>query len=192
MVFPSGIQSITQRIETIRRHLDAMENGAQIPGDVPENGKSFGRILNDKLAPTTGTPVTDVNSQHLEDMVETQAQRVGLDPSLAKAVVKAESGFNPDAVSPAGAKGLMQLMPATAQSLGVKAILDPVENVQGGTQYLKSLMEKYHSIPNALAAYNAGPGAVDQHGGIPPYRETQNYVKRVLQYQQQYQAQDAE
>ena len=124
--------------------------------------------------------------QELEGIIQGQAKAQNVDASLIKAVVKAESGFNPNAVSPVGAQGLMQLMPGTANGLGVQDSFNPLQNVAGGTKYLKNLVEKYHSVPLGLAAYNAGPGAVDKYGGIPPYKETQNYVKKVLQYQQQF------
>jgi soluble lytic murein transglycosylase-like protein len=124
--------------------------------------------------------------QELEGIIQGQAKAQNMDASLIKAVVKAESGFNPNAVSPVGAQGLMQLMPGTANGLGVQDSFNPLQNVAGGTKYLKNLVEKYHSVPLGLAAYNAGPGAVDKYGGIPPYKETQNYVKKVLQYQQQF------
>lgn len=124
--------------------------------------------------------------QELEGIIQGQAKAQNIDASLIKAVVKAESGFNPNAVSPVGAQGLMQLMPGTANGLGVQDSFNPLQNVAGGTKYLKNLVEKYHSVPLGLAAYNAGPGAVDKYGGIPPYKETQNYVKKVLQYQQQF------
>jgi soluble lytic murein transglycosylase-like protein len=124
--------------------------------------------------------------QELEGIIQGQAKAQNMDASLIKAVVKAESGFNPNAVSSVGAQGLMQLMPGTANGLGVQDSFNPSQNVAGGTKYLKNLVEKYHSVPLGLAAYNAGPGAVDKYGGIPPYKETQNYVKKVLQYQQQF------
>ena len=104
-----------------------------------------------------------------------------MNEKLVRALIKQESGFNPTIVSKAGATGLMQLMPATAESLGVSDAKDPVQNVDGGVRYLKSLMKKYNgNLILSLAAYNAGPGAVDKYGGVPPYKETQNYVKNIL------------
>lgn len=109
------------------------------------------------------------------------AREHGLDPHLLTEVIRAESGFNPRAVSPAGAKGLMQLMDATARSLGVQDPFDPVQNVRAGARYLARLLERYSGdVRRALAAYNAGPGAVDRHNGVPPYRETQQYVGKIL------------
>jgi hypothetical protein len=110
------------------------------------------------------------------------ARRHGLDPDLVVAVVGVESGFRADAVSPKGAQGLMQLMPTTASALGVEDALDPAQNLDGGVRHLGSLLTLYGGdIVRALAAYNAGEGAVARHGGIPPYRETRAYVKKVLE-----------
>lgn len=109
------------------------------------------------------------------------ARRHGLDPALVLAVVAVESGFQPGAVSPKGAQGLMQLMPATARELGVSDAFDAEQNLDGGARYLRALLEQHRGdLRLALAAYNAGPGAVKRHGGVPPYPETRRYVEKVL------------
>ena len=114
-------------------------------------------------------------------LIDRTAQKYGIDEKLVRALVKQESGFNPNAKSHAGALGLMQLMPSTAAGLGVKNPLDPVQNVEGGVKYLKSMLDRFNgNTILALAAYNAGPNAVKKYGGVPPYKETQNYVRSIL------------
>ena len=118
---------------------------------------------------------------HLDDVVNSASGRYRLDPDLVNSVIKAESGFNVRAVSPKGAQGLMQLMPGTASSLGVSNAFDPEANVEGGTKYLRELLERYNfDLVKALAAYNAGPQRVEQFGGVPPYYETRAYVAKVV------------
>ncbi len=121
------------------------------------------------------------NPINLNDVVNSASGRYRLDPDLVNSVIKAESGFNARAVSPKGAQGLMQLMPGTASALGVPNAFDPRANVEGGTRYLRELLERYNfDLVKALAAYNAGPLRVEQYKGVPPYYETRAYVARIV------------
>jgi soluble lytic murein transglycosylase-like protein len=125
---------------------------------------------------------TKSGSSNVSQVIDEASHLYHVDKSLIKAVIQQESQYNPEAVSPKGAMGLMQLMPQTAEILGVNNPFDVRENVMGGTRFLKALLNKYDNDLNlSLAAYNAGPEAVDKFGGIPPYEETENYVKNVLQ-----------
>jgi len=124
-------------------------------------------------APTTGAT--------LREVVDNASSRHHLDPDLVTSVIRAESDFNPHAVSPKGAQGLMQLMPGTASRLGVENAFDPQDNVEAGARYLRTLIERYNfDLKKALAAYNAGPQRVSEYGGVPPYRETQAYVSKII------------
>lgn len=121
-----------------------------------------------------------------DELIERIARRHGVPAALVKAVVKTESNFQRHAVSSKGAQGLMQLMPATAADLGVRDAFSPEENLRGGTRYLRAMIDRYGDWKHALAAYNAGPGRVDEYGGVPPYAETREYVERVLHYYRRY------
>lgn len=120
-------------------------------------------------------------STNIDEIIETFSNKYNIDSDFIKAIIKQESGFNKNATSKKGAMGLMQLMPATAKSLGVKDAYNPWENIEGGVKLLSGLLSKYNNNQElALAAYNAGSGAVSKYGGIPPYKETQNYVKSIM------------
>ncbi len=123
---------------------------------------------------------------YIKERARYYARKYGIPENLFLNLVKAESNFDPKAVSSKGAKGLCQLMPDTAKMLGVKNIFDVDENLEAGARYLKMLYEKYKDWKLALAAYNAGSGAVDRYGSIPPYKETQNYVRRILEKKKNY------
>jgi soluble lytic murein transglycosylase-like protein len=127
-------------------------------------------------------PAADIRSGvDLNEVVKSASGTYHLDPDLVNSVIRAESGFNVRAVSPKGAQGLMQLMPQTASQLGVQNAFDPQSNVEGGTRYLRELLERYDfDLIKALAAYNAGPQRVEQYGGVPPYYETKAYVARIV------------
>ena len=145
----------------------------------------FEKELTPVFAPPSvlaGRPATrSSSSRNLNEVVSSASNQYHLDPDLVTSVIRAESGFNPHAVSPKGARGLMQLMPKTASQLGVPNAFDPQSNVQGGTRYLRELLERCHfDIVKALAAYNAGPQRVEQYRGVPPYYETRAYVARIV------------
>lgn len=121
-----------------------------------------------------------LNRQAFSTIIQASAEVFAIDEALIRAIIHAESAYQPEAISPQGAQGLMQLMPATQKELQVENVFDPVNNIEGGTRYLAGLMKEFdQNIELAAAAYNAGPGAVRKYGGIPPYKETREYVRRV-------------
>ena len=128
-----------------------------------------------------------VDSRMFDPIIAEVAGRYQIDRALVKAVIKAESGFQPRAVSRTGARGLMQLMPQTALLHGVRNVHEPSQNIEGGVQHLRMLLDRYGgNVPLALAAYNAGENAVDKHGGVPPFPETVEYLSRVLRFRDLY------
>jgi soluble lytic murein transglycosylase-like protein len=122
--------------------------------------------------------------------IDAAAQKYGLDPALLRGLIRQESNFDPNAGSPAGAQGLCQLMPGTAAALGCTNVHDPAQNIDAGARYLRQQLDAFGGdVSKALAAYNAGPGAVKRYGGVPPYAETQNYVRQVQAYADEYRRQ---
>lgn len=173
----SSLDMTLRRINMIEHQFQSLVSYAQKPDS------DFQKILDAKaenhINPTTTTSTT--SRAEINDLISKYAEKNGLDEDFVKAVINQESGFNPKATSRCGAMGLMQLMPSTAQGLGVTNAYDAEQNIEGGTKYLKGLMDRFDNNKSlALAAYNAGPNAVKKYGGIPPYAETQNYVKNVL------------
>jgi len=179
------ISSVQSRIAEI--------TGAPPVGSVGESNPPFTRALAQALAPTASAPpyVTanalatlapaPIAPEQIDSLVQQNAATWQVDPALVKAIIANESGFNANATSDVGAQGLMQLMPATAAGVGVHNSYDPAQNVAGGTRYLKGLLDRFKGDTRlAVAAYNAGPGAVEKYGDVPPYAETKNYVQNVL------------
>jgi soluble lytic murein transglycosylase-like protein len=175
--------TVGARVAELDAMLAAVARGPQ-PAASQASNTSFAQALSAAQSPVApggaGGPVP------FGAEIDAAAQRYGLDPALLKGLIRQESGFDARAQSSAGALGLTQLMPSTAASLGVDP-LDPAQAIDGGARYLRQQLDRFGGDPAmALAAYNAGPGAVAMYGGIPPYAETQNYVQRVMAFAQQY------
>lgn len=156
---------IASELAAVARRIEEIAQGPRLEGNEFE------------AAVTTAT----FNSRApIHRYIAANAQAVGVDPALIEAIVANESGFDPNATSRAGARGLMQLMPQTAAMLGVTDPYDPVQNLRGGSRYLRALLDRFGDVELAVAAYNAGPAAVERYGGVPPYAETRKYVQNVL------------
>jgi len=159
-------------------------NGTLVLSDNPPVGetpdlRTF-KVPHSKDAVLVTKPTSQAYRDNYDDLIVHYAQAQNLRPDLVRAVVQVESGYNARAVSAKGAQGLMQLMPSTARQLGVRAPFDPDENIRGGTTYLRQLLDRFDGNEElALAAYNAGPVAVDRYGKVPPYAETRDYVRKV-------------
>lgn len=185
------MQSIEQKFQSLAQtsapNLDSdFQNilNAQMSNKAQETTQTQDKIFSANSSPLASSKVP---REALDNLIDKYSDKNGLDSDFVKAVIKQESGFNSSAKSYCGAMGLMQLMPATASSLGVHNAFDPEQNIAGGTKYLKGLMDRFDGNKElALAAYNAGPGAVKKYGGVPPYKETQNYVKNILASYQNY------
>jgi soluble lytic murein transglycosylase-like protein len=174
---PDAIAPAGEAMSAWRGHVSSVQaalDRARRAGDTPAPPRWW-RASPVTLAPRGSEPTS------FDRLFRAAAQREGLDPALLRAVARAESNLDPDAVSPAGAKGLMQLADATAWSLGVDDVFDPAQNIAAGAEYLGQMLRRYGGdTRRALAAYNAGPATVDRYGGVPPYAETQTYIQRVL------------
>ena len=191
-----------EAVEADAIYVVRSQNGSTVYTNRPRDNESILRVVSPNSGRLSRVPSSSFytsprlrksnNAYKFHDLIVRHARQKGLDPSLVKAVVHAESSFNPQARSPKGAMGLMQLMPATARSVGVNNPYEPAENIRGGVNYLAKMLKRYNGdIRLSLAAYNAGPLAVDTYRGIPPYRETQEYVRRVLALQRIYQQQSS-
>lgn len=185
---------MTAMVATLARidEIRAMIAPASAPA-TPQGG--FQAALDAAQAPAAGAaaqatpagPAGSAAAVPFATEIDAAAARHGVDPALLRALIRQESNFDPSARSPAGATGLTQLMPATARSLGVTNALDPAQAIEGGARYLRQQLDAFGGdVSKALAAYNAGPGAVRRFGGVPPYAETQAYVQRVMGYADQY------
>jgi len=185
MAMFENISAIEMRMQEIKAKFNTFNAPVAPPQGTPEtSGVNFSRILSSMQEAQMKLPASSSGGggeQDYANSINEAARQWKLDPALLKAVVKQESGFNASAVSGAGAMGLMQLMPDTARELGVNNPMDARENLMGGAKYLRSMLDRFDgNLTKALAAYNAGPGAVEQHGGVPPYQETQHYVENIL------------
>jgi soluble lytic murein transglycosylase-like protein len=183
-----SVAGVVARVSELEGIIAAANGGS--PSVAPASS------FNQQLAQATGAQAGAASSSGAgagsgsvpyEQQIDAAAAQRGVDPAVLKGLIKQESGFNPNAGSPAGAQGLTQLMPGTAASLGVTNVHDPAQSIDAGAHYLRMQLDRFGGdYGKALAAYNAGPGAVQRFGGVPPYAETRNYVRNVLAFAAQY------
>jgi len=174
--------------ENMANHQIEMQvNELQIESATLNMGDIEYFVAQEVIIPKYDFPSNPITEEDFYPIITVAAKQHEVDPSIVKAIIMAESSYNPKAVSNKGAKGLMQLMPVTARELGVKNSFDPVQNIDGGVRYFKMLLDRYKgNVKLALAAYNAGSGKVQEYNGIPPYKATRIYIKKVLKYQKHY------
>jgi soluble lytic murein transglycosylase-like protein len=186
------LQAMTASMDTGLAQSAAAAGGVAAPVDptaaTTTPTTSFQSLLQQATAAQTSTTTASAgDSGQYDAMIQAAATANGVDPSLLKGLIRQESGFDPNAGSPAGARGLTQLMPSTAAGLGVTNVTDPQQSIDAGAKYLRQQLDAFGGDQSlALAAYNAGAGAVKKYGGVPPYAETQNYVTKVLGYANEY------
>jgi soluble lytic murein transglycosylase-like protein len=181
-----SLDAAMARIGEIRALQATLVQPAAAAAPQPAAAPQFSQVLA-QAQTAGGAQGLPAEAQQYLPQVQQAAARYGVDPALIEAVIQQESGWNPQATSSSGAAGLMQLMPATARGLGVSDPYDPSQSIDAGARYLRGQLDRYDGdVRLALAAYNAGPGAVAQYGGVPPYPETQNYVAAVLQNMQRF------
>jgi soluble lytic murein transglycosylase-like protein len=179
-----------------RRIAEITGQPLQIAAQLAPGAPSFSSMVSSAMNAQAQPPLAPVQAPNfipppqIEQLVNTNANAWGVDPALVKAIIANESGFDANATSKTGAQGLMQLEPGTAAELGVGNAYDPAQNIWGGTRYIRGLLERFHGdVRLAVAAYNAGPAAVEKYGGVPPYAETQGYVENVLDSYSKYKTQ---